>query len=413
MVGAGARPERPWPERGRPGTNRTRPAARIRRAAQARSPDDVGVDEHPGGGGGARASAPGEGDTAAQAAQHVYALVAGQWAACTVRTAAELGVMDAVAPEGSSLAELAAATGCDESGLRRLLRACQALGLVQVTTSGGAAGGAGEAADDVVRLTAPGGLLRADAPGSLRALARLQGTPGVWALWEALPEAVRTGTTTATSTLGAPLYEFLRAHPEEGRVFGRAMQDLTGLVEAEAARAVDLGDDAVVVDVGGGTGSFLASLLAAAPGARGTVLDTAETVAAADPSALPDGVGDRLVFAAGDFFAGVPRADWYVLKSVLSNWSDDDAVRLLRTCRRAAGPGARALVVEQLVGAAAPGEPDVAALMDMTLLVLTPGGSRELAGYDRLARAGGWQRVRVYPLPAGYAAVELEPDAQG
>ena len=135
------------------------------------------------------------------------------------------------------------------------------------------------------------------------------------------------------------------------------------------------------------------------PELTGLVFDLPHVVDGARAAALAAGVADRFAAVAGDFFAAVPRADYYLLKWILHDWRDEDCLRILRNCRAAGGPGARMLIVEALIGAtegaADDRRPDLVALFDMNMLAATDGKQRTLAELDELFAAAGWRRVAM------------------
>jgi O-methyltransferase domain len=114
----------------------------------------------------------------------------------------------------------------------------------------------------------------------------------------------------------------------------------------------------------------------------------------------------RFSAVAGDFFAAVPAADLYLLKTVLHDWQDDQATSILRNCRSATHDGGRALVVETVIGEI--GKPDFATLSDMGMLCVTGGIERDLEEFDALFAASGWRRDKTYPVGGGYSGLELE-----
>jgi hypothetical protein len=90
---------------------------------------------------------------------------------------------------------------------------------------------------------------------------------------------------------------------------------------------------------------------------------------------------------------------------VLHDWDDDRAIAILRNCRSAAHDGARALVVETVIGEI--GKPDFATLSDMGMLCVTGGIERDLEEFDTLFAASGWRRGKTYPVGGGYYGLEL------
>ena len=145
--------------------------------------------------------------------------------------------------------------------------------------------------------------------------------------------------------------------------------------------------DESIVDVGGGNGSLLLALLARHAGLRGIVFDLPETVR--DESAF----GERCRFEAGDFFERVPSGDAYVLSTILHDWDDDSAVRILRTIHAAAAPGTRLVLLE---GTVEPGnEPDGSKWLDLLMLVLFAGRERDEAQWRSLLDDGGFEVERL------------------
>lgn len=131
-----------------------------------------------------------------------------------------------------------------------------------------------------------------------------------------------------------------------------------------------------LVDVGGGRGTLLAAVLGATPGLEGLLFDRPEVVAGAGMPAV-----------GGDFFVEVPPgADCYLLSRVVHDWDDNDAVAILRTCRRAMPDSAALLLVEALLPERAVDSP-AAIRMDLHMLALVPGRERTEAEFAALLRA--------------------------
>ena len=175
-------------------------------------------------------------------------------------------------------------------------------------------------------LTELGQGLRSDVPGSVAAWAAYIGRPTTWRAWGGLLDSVRTGRNAYHTVHGMRAYEYRAAHPEEESVFNAAMTALSRRQNAGVLDVHDFGRYGVVVDVGGGHGVLLAAILERHPGVRGVLFDQAAVVAGA-PAV------DRMEVVGGSFFDGVPAGgDAYLLKSVLHNWEDAEALAILRAC---------------------------------------------------------------------------------
>jgi hypothetical protein len=302
--------------------------------------------------------------------------------------AAQLGIADRLAAGPRPSDELAAETGVHPRALYRVLRCL------------GAAGVLTEPARGTFALTDVGACLRSDHPESMRAWA-IMNSEGMFGAFTEAMHSVATEEPAFARVFGAPLFDFLGANPEAGAVFARAMGDFNRAATLAAAESYDWSGLRRIVDVGGGTGTLLAHVLAHHPGATGVLFDLAEVIdaaAAGDP---------RCRLVAGDFFSSVPRGgDAYVLSWILHDWDDDRCVEILRNCREAAAPGARVVVVETILP---PGdEPHFGKVLDVAMLVLTGGRERTQAEYGELFARAGWSLTRVIATPSLMSVVEGE-----
>ncbi len=275
------------------------------------------------------------------------------------------------------MADIAREANCDADALYRLLRALASVGVFA------------ESAPRSFSLTPMGALLREDAPGGLRAFARLQGDDWHWQCWGGLADTVRTGhAAIRTQTGAADCFELLSDRPHAAERFDAAMRGYCEQTHAAIADAFDFSGARHIVDVGGGTGALLATVLTDNPNARGIVFDRAPLASRAEAALRDADIGDRGRFEAGDFFDAVPAgADLYLMSSVLHDWDDVRAGRILRSVARAMTPSSRLLVVENVVeadNAAHPGK-----LIDLEMLLLTRGRERSASEFrDLLAQAG-------------------------
>lgn len=220
-----------------------------------------------------------------------------------------LGIPDQLGGGRRSAAALAEATGCNPPALYRLLRASAALGVLDEDQSQGFA------------LTPLGEGLRSDAAGSLAGWVELIGTPNFWQNWGQLVDSVRTGETGWQLRHGVDAWTYRSQHPEDGRVFDRAMVSMTGTHVEALVRSYDFAPFRTIVDVGGGRGALLAHILRDNPGSRGVLFDQPHVVETAAALLAEQGVDDRCRVEAGSFFESVPGGgDAYLLKSVIHDW---------------------------------------------------------------------------------------------
>jgi SAM-dependent methyltransferase len=311
-------------------------------------------------------------------------------AAQSLSVAAELGIADLLAAGSQTVEALAAATKTDPSALRRVLRLLAAEGIFSEEASGSFV------------QTQFSDALRADAPGSPRDFLRMIGREPFLA-WGRLLDAVRSGQPSFELVYGAPRFAWLGKNPEAATLFQAAMVAVGEDVIEPVADGYEFGNLRLVVDVGGGHGRLLSAILARYPGVEGILFDLPSGIAAAEA-----GVGGplpRCKLVAGDFFESVPTGgDAYIMKKVLHDWADDDAVRILDNCRRAMRPGGRILVAETVIP---PGNaPDPIKVMDVNMLVVTGGRERTAEEFASLFARAGLRAGRVVPTGARISILE-------
>lgn len=277
--------------------------------------------------------------TTPQAAMRLRELVFGAACAAAVRAAARLGVADVLGDTPTSVTDLGVALDTEPRQLRRLLRALACYGIFT------------ESGDDRFEHTEMSRLLREDAPNSLRYISLWCTEPWTWEAWPKLDEAVRSGRNVFPDLFGKEFFDYL--HNDAGdsaKVFDKAMTTSSRQSAEDFADYLDLTGIDSVADIGGGQGHVLASLLEKHPALHGTLLDLPKVVAGADPR-LQDGgaFSARARLVPGDCRVEIPvRADLYIIKNILE-WDDDSTRRTLSNVVKAAGSGARVVVVENLV----------------------------------------------------------------
>lgn len=315
--------------------------------------------------------------TAPPPSMRLRELVFGAACAAAVRAAARLGVADALGENPMTVEDLSAAVKTQPGPLRRLLRGLSCYGVFA------------EQAPGVFVHTDLSRLLREDDPHSLRAIALWCTEPWTWDAWPRLDEAVRSGRDVVQGLYGKEFFHYLNEDaPESADVFNRAMTTSSVQSARDVAESLDLSGSASVADIGGGQGHVVASLLEKYPSMRGTLLDLPRVVENADARLRPGGaLADRVRIMGGDCREAVPvRAAAYIIKNILE-WDDESTARTLRNVRAAGGPGARVVVIENLVD----DSPSMrfSTAMDL-LLLLNVGGAKHTTEsmVGRLTAAG-------------------------
>jgi multifunctional cyclase/dehydratase/O-methyltransferase len=310
----------------------------------------------------------------------VLYFVAGAQMAHVVYALAELGVAEELARRPRTVEQLATATGTDAPALSRLLRAAASVGVLAVEPDGRYA------------ATPLSHVLRTEHPGSVKDLLLYDASELVTRPWRRLADAVRTGERAFDAEFGVSFFEYLAAHPDAGELFDRAMTQMSMSTTAVYLNRYDFGQHRRVADLGGGRGYFLAMLLQRYPSMSGVLVDRPPVAAEARALLKQHGVDERVTVVAGDFLHEVPAGcDAYVLKNVLHDWSDEDALPILRAVRSTMDDSARLLVCESVL--APPGQPDLGALLDLDMMLKFGGLERDLDGWRGLLHRAGFDLV--------------------
>jgi hypothetical protein len=333
----------------------------------------------------------------ARNANAMLGMITSYWVTQILRATAELSLADHVAAGASTAEQIAKLESSDSGTTFRLLRAAASLGVFAYE------------GDGQFSVTSLGSLLRKGVPGSLREFALSQGGPLQWQPWGLFPEAVRRGKTqlhiALDMTEGQDSFDYFAAHPDEAELFAASMSNATNMIVADVAAMVDLTGVSSAVDVGGADGALVLAMMQSSPSLRGIVLERPHAIDGSVRAAKAAGMADRFEAVGGDFFQEVPTADLYLLKMILHDWDDESCLAILRNCRASARAGARALVVESIIGKI--GEPDFAAIGDMNMLAVTFGQERSAEEFDKLFTATGWRRISAKQTRTTHVIQEL------
>jgi len=325
--------------------------------------------------------------------EEMFRLLIGHCLEQALYVAAVMGIADLLREGAKSTDELARATEADRRSLYRLLRM---LASVEVLS---------EEQNDQFGLTALGATLRSDVPNSVRDRAIFYSAPEMWKVWGNLLHTVKTGESACERVYGMPFYEYLSQHPNAGVPFNRYMTKSSEQHGGAILKSYDFSQLHTLVDIGGGHGGTLAAILQAHPALHGILFDLPQVVAGAT---LLDaaGVGERCKVVGGDMQQSVPRGgDGYLIKWVLMDRSDEQAIKVLKNCMEAMAENGKILVVEMVMPPR--GQASFANVMDLQMMLLFGKGCiRTEKEYRALFKAAGLMVTRCLPTPSPNSIIE-------
>jgi hypothetical protein len=322
-------------------------------------------------------------------------LMSSYWKSQAIYVVAHLGLADLVKDGPRSADDLASATGTHAPSLYRLLRALASEGVFV------------EQSDRRFALTPLAECLLSDSPMSQRSLAMMMGEEH-YHTWAELLYSIRTGKTAFDRRYGKPIFDYLTTNPRAAQLFDAAMTGVHGAETAAMVAAYDFGGIGTLVDIGGGNGSLISTVLKAYPSLRGILYDLPHVVERAKPNLQAAGLADRCQALGGDFFREVPAgADAYLMRHIIHDWDEEKCLTILGNCRRVMGPKARLLVIEMVIP---PGnDPHFGKWLDVNMLVIPGGQERTESEYRELFRRAGFTLARVVPTRSPVSVLEGLP----
>jgi hypothetical protein len=320
-------------------------------------------------------------------------LISGFWIARCVYVTAKLGIADLLKDGPKTADELASATDTHAPSLFRVLRA---LAAVHVLTQ----------SDDYRFGNTPmSETLRSDVPGSFRAFAMSELGEEHYPAWGDLMHSVHTGGIAFDKAFGEPVWEFFAKHPENARIFNDSMSGMTAQAEAALHEAYDFSGINTIIDVGGGHGGLITSILTRNPAMRGILFDAPVVVEGAKPKIAGSAIADRCEVISGDFFQSVPSGgDAIIMKWIIHDWNDEQSITIMKNCHRALPENGKLILVEAVVP---PGdEMHFAKFIDLNMLVMTGGRERTEEEFRQLYEAAGSRLTRVVPTESPFSVIE-------
>ncbi|WP_222719155.1 methyltransferase [Actinokineospora xionganensis] len=308
-----------------------------------------------------------------------------------LRVAANADIAEHLADGPRTAADLAERTGLHADHLHRVLRFLAGRGVFR------------EDEDGRFHTTVAASLLRGGSPVTLRNLVLLFTSDMYWLPAGRLSDTVGKGNTVFDELFGGQIFDHLAKDAEAATLFADAMADLSVLEHGGMAESYEFPENGTVIDIAGGLGGMLHAVLTRNPSVRGVLVDRPEILArhrVRDPA-----VADRFETAEGDFFSAVPSGgDVYLLKRIIHDKSDEDAIRILRTVRQAMSGTARLLIIDIVVPPG--GLPHPNPMSDLLMMTVFEGRERTEEEISGLLSAAGLKLSRVLTTPSAMSITE-------
>jgi ubiquinone/menaquinone biosynthesis C-methylase UbiE len=246
--------------------------------------------------------------------------------------------------------------------------------------------------------------LQTDSPESLKDFVLLRAEQD-YLCWKELPYTVKTGKSAFEQTFGMSRYRYNQQTAERSELFDRTMSALASKQKFSILFSYDFSEIDTLVDVGGGQGNLLVSILKQYPNVKAVLFDQAETIERAQKLLEKEQLNSRCEVIAGSFFEVLPEGkDVYMLKHVLHNWDDEQALKILQNCRRAMVVGKKLLIIEGLISQKAALR---SVLLDLMMLVSFASGKlRTESEFEKLLHTSGFTLNRIISTPSDVYIIE-------
>jgi hypothetical protein len=319
----------------------------------------------------------------------------GMWLTQTIAVAAQLGVADQLIEGDKSVDALAQSLQVNPQALYRLLRALASVGIFAETEH------------RHFQLTPMANHLKSDVPNSIRALAIWTGIETAhWQTWGRLLDTVKTGQPAFEQVTGMPIFAYMSQNPEFAAIFNGAMSSASSMYNPAIVAAYDFSGITTLVDIGGGYGAFLAAILQANPDLNGIVYDLPPVIAGATQYLEKVNLTQRCQAVGGSFLESVPTgSDAYIMKNTMSNWDDENGIKILQNCYRAMPSGGKVLLVQNVLPTGNESSQGKFTDLEM-LLVTTTGRERTAAEFEKLLNAAGFQLSQIIPTQCPVSIIE-------
>ncbi len=312
-------------------------------------------------------------------------MISGYWLSQAIYVAAKLNLAEHLSKESKSCQELAHLTDTNPKALYRLMRALASVGIFKETES------------QQFILTPLAEHLCSDHPRSVKATAIMSGEAPHYQAWGNALHSVKTGKPAFDEVFGMGVFEYFQTHPQDAKIFEESMNNYSLSEEKAILDVYDFSQFHTLVDVGGGYGEMLGSILQKYPDLKGILFDEDYVISHASPTLEKHGIINRCQTVSGSFFESVPSGgDGYLLKHIIHDWDDQRAITILKNCGDVLEPNGQVLVMEMVVPSG--NRPSAAKMLDLNMLVMCPGGKERTEGeFEELFSQAGLTLSQVIP----------------
>ncbi len=310
-----------------------------------------------------------------------------------VATCAKLKLADLIAEGKTRCSELSQTLKIEADLLDRFLCALVHLNLLTQTESG------------EYGLSEEGTLLISTEEGSLQPIAAYKGSTMIFKALSYLHKGLLTGNSPFELAFGKDVFQYMEEDPDEFNTFHDAMHFYEKSSSRKLLDCYDFSPFSTLIDVGGGMGSFLSSIVERYPTIQGTNFDLPSVIRRAK-----EDNPNRLHYIEGSFFDPLPGSyDGYLMRNILHDWCDEKCLLILNNLRSSMPQNSKLLIFETVL------RKDTGHRMgrfsDISMFIMTPNGrERTLAEFEHLLTRSGFEMINtIHTKGSSKTIIEARP----
>ncbi len=256
----------------------------------------------------------------------------------SLRAATLLGIADKLKNGAKTIDELAKETDVNPKQLFRVMRMLAAKDIFAQTSDG------------KFELTPAAEFLRTDQFHSLHDAVLMLTDKTFWEPLGDLIHSLRSDTP-FKDMFGESFYEYWadKKNYKDNYSFHTGMSSMSTIENYFLTKKYEFTDNSTVVDIAGGMGGLLLTVLQSNETLHGILFDQPEILKKHRLGDLEN--SNRWKTQAGSFFESCPEADFYLLKYITMDWPTDQARKILQTCRNSMHDNSKLLILEPIIPA--------------------------------------------------------------
>jgi len=311
-----------------------------------------------------------------------------------ISVAAELNIAEHLQEGKKNISELARLTEADESSLYRLMRMLSSQGVFKEKNN---------------HFFAQNRLSKTllNHKDSMRYMAMHLGNSVNWQLFDELNHVVKTGENASEKILGMNIFEFLEKNPVNNKIYNTAMTNSSLMLSYAILSKYNFKKGKYIVDLGGGQGILLSMILIKNPNLKGVLFDLPHVIKNAEENFKTYNISNRIELIAGSFYEKIPEGgDIYLMKNIIHNLSDKQAVDILIRINNILPEKGKILIIEPVISDK--NQYSFAKLFDIQMMISQDGGKeRTKEEYYRLIDLAGLNLKQIIKTVAPFSIIEI------